>query len=217
MTSQETPERSGDCEEDLTASELTASMRRIVAVVAGLNLLGFLVELTAALLIGSVALFADAADFLEDVLINTLVLLAVTWPVASRRRAAYLLAGLILLPAAAALGTAIWRVLSGQAPEPWTMSGIGAFALVVNLACAALLVRLRSGHGALGRGAWLAARNDALGNLLIIGAGLVTLAWASPVPDILVGLLLTVITLGAAREVLEQARAEDPALELDED
>lgn len=207
----------GGCDDDLTASELTAPMRRIVALVAGLNLLGFVVELTAAILIGSVALFADAADFLEDVLINTLVLLAVTWPVASRRRAAYILAGLILLPAAAALGTAVWRILTWEAPEPLAMSGIGVFALAVNLACAALLMRLRSGHGALGRGAWLAARNDALGNVLIIVAGLITLLWFSPVPDIVVGLLLTVINLGAAKEVLEQARAEDPALELDED
>lgn len=203
--------------DDLTASELTRTMRRIVAVVAALNLLGFVVELTAAVLIGSVSLFADAADFLEDVLINMLVLVAVTWPVSSRRRAAYALAGLILLPALAALGTAIWRILTGEAPEPLAMSGVGVFALVVNLVCAVLLMRLRSGHGALGRGAWLAARNDVLGNVLIIGAGLVTIAWFSPVPDIVIGLLLTVINLGAAKEVLEQARAEDPALELDDD
>ena len=69
-----------DDEDGLTASELTHPMRRIVAVVAALNALGFVVELTAAVLVGSVSLFADAADFLEDVLINTLVPSPGRWP-----------------------------------------------------------------------------------------------------------------------------------------
>lgn len=204
-------------EDELTASALTAPMRRAVGAVAGLNLLGFVVEVVIAVAVGSVALFADAADFLEDVLINTLVLVAVTWPVASRRRASYVLAGLILIPAAAAHATAVRRILEGGAPEPLPLTVMGIGALVINLLCAALLVRLRSGHGALGRGAWLAARNDALGNALIIAAGLVTLVWASPVPDIVVGLVLTVINVGAAREVFHEARSEDPELELDGD
>ncbi|MDK4276551.1 hypothetical protein QPX37_10295 [Corynebacterium accolens] len=40
--------------------------------------------------------------------------------------------------------------------------------------------------------------------------------WFSPWPDIVVGLVVAVINLGAAKEVLEAAQAEDPELELDE-
>ena len=164
-------------------------MRRIVAIVAALNLIACVVEGVIAWRIGSVALFADAADFLEDFLINTLVLVAAGWPLASRRKASYALAGLILLPAIAALWTAIHRILEGGTPQPLVLGATGAGALVVNLVCAVLLMRLRSGHGSLGRGAWLAARNDALANVLIIAAGAVMLVWASPVPDIVVGLV----------------------------
>ena len=76
-----------------------------------------------------------------------------------------------------------------------------------------LLVSLRTGHSALVRGAWLAARNDVLANVLIIAAGLVTLVWHSVLPDVAVGIVIGLVNLGAAKEVFEQARAEEPELE----
>lgn len=194
--------------------DLNRSARRIVGVVAGLNLLGALVEGTIAAAIGSVALWADAADFLEDFLINALVLAALGWSVASRRKASYALAGLILIPAVAALGTAVYKLANPSAPEAFALTGTAVFAMVVNLVCAILLMRLRGG-GALLRGAWLAARNDVLGNVLIVAAGLVTFVWVSPWPDVAAGLLLAAVNLGAAKEVFEQARAEEPEIELD--
>lgn len=201
----------------MDSRDLTSSMRRLVAVVAGLNLIGCVVEGVIAWRIGSVALFADAADFLEDFLINTLVLVAAGWPLASRRKASYALAGLILLPAIAALWTAIHRILEGGTPQPLVLGATVIGALMINLVCAMLLVRLRSGHGSLGRGAWLAARNDALANVLIIVAGAVMLMWASPIPDIVVGLVIAAVNAGAAVEVFREAREEHPELELDGD
>ena len=60
---------------------------------------------------------------------------------------------------------------------------------------------LRRSGSALVRGAWLAARNDVLANALIICAGVV----------------MAFINARAVKEVLEQARAEVPELEIDED
>lgn len=204
-------------DESLTGPNLTARARRTVAVVAGLNLVAALGEATVAAIIGSASLFADAADFLEDFLINALVLLALGWSVSSRRKASYWLAGLILIPALASLTMVGWKLWSGQPPEPIALSVTAGAALVVNVICAVLLMSLRSHGGALITGAWLAARNDVLANILIIAAGLVTLAWFSIWPDIIVGLTIGIINLGAAREVFEQARAEVPELELDDD
>lgn len=194
--------------------DLNRSARWIVGIVAGINLLGFVVEGIIASIIGSVSLWADAADFLEDFLINALVLAALGWAVASRRKASYVLAGLILIPAAAALATAIYKILNPTPPEPFTLTGTAIFALVLNVVAALLLMRVRGG-GALLKGAWLAARNDVIGNLLIIAAGVVTIYWASIWPDVIVGLLLAAINVSAAKEVFEQARAEEPELELD--
>ncbi|MFA1532909.1 cation transporter [Corynebacterium belfantii] len=200
-----------------TAQNLDTRARQIVAWVAILNLAGFIIELVIASIIGSAALFADAADFLEDFLINMLVLTALGWSVTSRRKASYGLAGLILIPAVAALGTAIWKMVSGQPPEPLALSVTAILAMLINLASALLLLQLSKHETALVRGAWLAARNDVLANLLILAAGIVTLFWFNPWPDIMVGLVIGIINLSAAAEVFEQARAENPELELDDD
>ncbi|MBG9260134.1 cation transporter [Corynebacterium belfantii] len=200
-----------------TAQNLDTRARQIVAWVAILNLAGFIIELVIASIIGSAALFADAADFLEDFLINMLVLTALGWSVTSRRKASYGLAGLILIPAVAALGTAIWKMVSGQPPESLALSVTAILAMLINLASALLLLQLSKHETALVRGAWLAARNDVLANLLILAAGIVTLFWFNPWPDIMVGLVIGIINLSAAAEVFEQARAENPELELDDD
>ena len=52
---------------------------------------------------------------------------------------------------------------------------------------------------------------------MILAAGIVTVFWFSPWPDIAVGLVIGAINLSAAAEVFEQARAETPELELDDD
>ena len=53
-----------------------AGLRRVVRWVALLNLAYFGIEFSMALAIGSVALFADSVDFLEDASVNLLVLAA---------------------------------------------------------------------------------------------------------------------------------------------
>src|SRR3546814_1155618 len=59
-----------------------------------------------ALLIGSVSLFADSVDFLEDASVNLLILLALGWTVRSRARLGMALAGILLVPGLATLWTA---------------------------------------------------------------------------------------------------------------
>jgi Co/Zn/Cd efflux system component len=71
-----------------------------------------------------------------------------------------------------------------------------------------LLVRFRHHKGSLTRAAFLSARNDALANIAIIGAGLLILAWPSVWPDVLVGLGIAYMNVGAAREVWTAARSE---------
>ena len=51
-----------------------SGLRRVVRLVALLNLGYFVVEFAVALRIGSVSLFADSVDFLEDASVNLLIL-----------------------------------------------------------------------------------------------------------------------------------------------
>lgn len=57
--------------------------------VLALNLGYFAVEFAVALAIGSVSLFADSIDFLEDAPINFLIFVALGWSVILRARVGY--------------------------------------------------------------------------------------------------------------------------------
>ena len=185
-----------------------AALRRSVAWVAALNLAYFFVEFTVARTIGSVSLFADSIDFLEDTAVNLLVLLALGWSARWRTRVAMGLALLLLVPGALTLWTA-WQKFQlplPPAPAPLSLAALGA--LAVNLGCALLLARVRHHGGSLVRAAYLSARNDAAANVAIIGAAGVTLLWASAWPDLIVGLGIFAMNADAAREVLAAARRE---------
>ncbi|MCK6450018.1 MAG: cation transporter [Alphaproteobacteria bacterium] len=186
-------------------------LRRTVRVVAALNLAYFGVEFTVALAIGSVALFADSIDFLEDASVNFLILVALGWTAARRARVGMLLAGIILVPGLATLWTAWDKFMAPVPPEPVPLSLAGGGALAVNLACALMLARFRRQGGSLGKAAFLSARNDVLANAAIIAAGLITGYTLSAWPDLIVGLGIAAINAGAAREVWEAARKEHRA------
>jgi Co/Zn/Cd efflux system component len=194
---------------DQTAS--SQSLRRVVAIVAALNLGYFGVEFAVALAIGSVSLFADSIDFLEDASINLLILLALGFSERMRARVGMGLAGIILVPGLATLWMAWGKFLAPVPPEPVPLSLAGAGALAVNLACALLLAHYRHHRGSLTKAAFLSARNDAVANVAIIGAGLLTAATLSAWPDLIVGLAIAAMNADAAREVWEEAREEHRA------
>jgi Co/Zn/Cd efflux system component len=191
---------------DQTASD--QGLRRVVAIVAALNLGYFGIEFAVALAIGSVSLFADSIDFLEDASINLLILLALGFPARMRARVGMLLAGVILVPGLATLWMAWEKFQVPVPPEPLPLSLAGAGALAVNLTCALLLARYRHHKGSLTKAAFLSARNDAFANVAIVAAGLVTAATLSAWPDLIVGLGIAAINADAAREVWEEAREE---------
>jgi len=187
------------------------ALRRVVVAVALFNLLYFGVEFSVAKLIGSVSLFADSVDFLEDASVNALIALALAWPPRWRARVGMLLSAILLLPAIAFLWTALRKLRFPKPPEPWAMSVTGAGALLVNLGCALLLAKFRHHAGSLTRAAFLSARNDVGANLAIAAAGALT-RWLNSIwPDLIVGLGIAAMNLDAAREVWEAARGEHEA------
>lgn len=188
------------------------SLRKVVGLVALLNLAYFGVEFVVALAIGSVSLFADSVDFFEDAAVNFLIFVALAWTATQRARVGMLLAGVLLLPALAFVW-ALWSKFNAPvppAPVPLTVTGLGA--LAINLSCAFMLARFRRHSGSLTQAAFLSARNDALANIAIIGAGLVTALHSSVWPDVVVGLGIAAMNTDAAREVWHTAQSERRAV-----
>ena len=192
--------------------DTTTPVRRAVLAVAALNLGYFGIEFAVALSIGSVSLFADSVDFLEDASVNLLIALALRWSPTRRAQLGKVLALILLAPALAGLWTAGEKLFAPEVPAPLPLTITGLGALIVNLGCALILARVRDHQGSLTRVAFLSARNDAFANIAIIAAGLVTaFLWRSVWPDLIVGVGIALMNADAAREVWEAAHEEHKA------
>lgn len=187
--------------------------RRVLVVALVINVAMFGVELLGGLRSGSVSLLADAVDFLGDAA-NYGVSLWVLGKSPLMRANAALLKGLSMGAFGVfVLGKAGWNALSGGVPEPVTMGVIGVLALLANVAVALMLYAWREGDANM-RSVWLCSRNDAIGNLAVMGAALGVLGTGSALPDLLVAGVMALLALSGARAVIAQAVAERRAAHL---
>ena len=191
-----------------TFGRFSISLRTAVRTVALVNLAYFFVEFSVAENIGSVSLFADSIDFLEDAAVNFLIVSALTWTAKYRAIVGMILSGVLLIPTFAFLWTIWIKFNSPVVPNPLLLSGTGLVALMINLGCAFLLAKFRNHVGSLTRAAFLSARNDAFANIAIVGAGLVTLQWSSVWPDIIVGVGIAYMNVDAAKAIWKAAKEE---------
>jgi Co/Zn/Cd efflux system component len=87
------------------------------------------------------------------------------------------------------------------------MSLVAMLALLANVAVALMLYRWRQGDANM-RSVWLCSRNDAIGNLAVLGAAGLVGVTGSAWPDLLVALLMAVLALVAAKSIITQALME---------
>ena len=181
--------------------------RRVLWAVLAINAVMFGVEGTAGILSGSVALKADALDFLGDAANYGISLYAVAQAVHWRSRAALAKAAGMGLIGLWVLGEALYRVFVTGVPSAFTMGVIGSVALFANLACAALLYRFRSGDADM-RSVWLCSRNDVAGNLAVLLAASGVFATGTAWPDLAVAVLMSTLYLTATAQVVRHALEE---------
>ncbi|WP_309126606.1 cation transporter [Kocuria sp.] len=193
---------------DPGSRSLRARLRRTVLLVAGLNLAYFSVEVTVAVAIGSVSLFADSVDFLEDTAINLLIVVALAWSPHRQALAGKAMALVILAPALAAAWQALAELGDPVPPDPAALVLTAGGAAAVNLLCSAVLARFRHHGSSMARAAFLSARNDVLVNLAVVAMGVLTAWTGSGRPDLVLGLVVVVLNAGAAKEVWETAEEE---------
>ncbi|QTE27582.1 cation transporter [Propioniciclava sp. MC1595] len=190
---------------------LRRRLRTAVLAVALLNLAYFFVEIGVAVGIGSVSLFADSVDFLEDTAVNLLIFVALGFTLRWRSVMGKVMAVIICVPAVAAAVSLILKAGNPEPPDPLSLTVTAGGAVLVNLACALILARFREHGGSMTTAAFLAARNDVLVNVAIIVMGLITAATLSGWPDIVLGAIIIVLNVSAAKEVWEAAENENLA------
>src|ERR1700686_4472940 len=106
----------------MTSAAVDHHLRRVVRLVAILNLAYFGIEFAVARVIGSVSLFADSIDFLEDASVSLLILVALGWTAHKRAQVGMALAGILLVPGLATLWTAWEKFNTPTAPDATLLS-----------------------------------------------------------------------------------------------
>ncbi|MAO54896.1 MAG: cation transporter [Rhodospirillaceae bacterium] len=188
-------------------AETSQAYRRVLWFALVVNGAMFAAEMAGAFFSRSVALQADALDFLGDAANYGISLAVVGMHLRWRARAA-LVKGLSMgLFGIWVIGTTAWRVMEGGVPHAATISAVGTLALVANVAVAVALFKFREGDANM-RSVWLCSRNDAIANVAVIAAG--GGVWLSNTfwPDVLVGGIIASLALIASVDVLRRARAE---------
>jgi len=179
----------------------------VLWVALAVNAVMFLVQVIASWFSGSLALQADALDFLGDSFNYAISLVVLPMALATRAKAALLKGGCMAAFGVWVLAYAGYRVINGIPPDAVVMGVMGFVALAANVGVAVLLYRYRGGDANM-RSVWLCSRNDAVANFAVILAAAGVFATASHWPDLLVAAIIAGLALHAAVDVIRQALTE---------
>lgn len=176
-------------------------------IVLGINVVMFIVELTAGLMGGSVSLLADSLDMLGDALVYGFSIYVVARSARMKANAALFKGGIMAAFGFFVLGQAIYKIVFPQVPVFETIGAIGLLALVTNSICFALLWRHRVDDINMSS-VWLCSRNDIIANVSVLFAAIGVWFTHSGWPDIVVGLAIAALFLRSALSVLRAAITE---------
>ena len=191
------------------------SNRRHLAVVLGVAILALAADLVAAWLSGSLALVADAAHRVTDVIGVSIAFIAAT--IAARPATHYrsfgyaraeVIAACVNAGLLVALGVfiayeAVVRLMEPEVPEPAPMLVAAVIGLIGSGTAAWVLRREHQGFAA--RGAFLDVMGDAIGSLAAIGAAVLVILFRWPYADPLASLAVVCLVVPRALLLLRDA------------
>ncbi len=181
--------------------------KRALLIVIAINGVMFVIEMIAGFKGQSMALKADALDFFGDTVTYGLSLWAIGKSGILRARVALFKGVSLALMGVGVLGATIYRFAIVGAPDEQIMGVIGLMALAANLLSVMVLMNFKEGDANV-RSVWLCSRNDAIGNVAVLGAALAVYLSATPWPDLIVAGLMAGLFLNSARQIITQARHE---------
>lgn len=152
----------------------------------------------------STGLLADSIDMLADACVYGIALFAVG---RSQRLQSGAASASGVLQIALGLGVmleVVRRFVDGSEPFGVAMMVTGGIVLSANVVCLAILARHRDG-GAHMRASWIFSTNDVIANLGVIVSGVMVLTLESPVPDLVIGTLISLVVLRGGVRILKIA------------
>lgn len=196
-----------NCGDGLRFDGVSDRYKRILWVVIAINAFMFLVEIGGSIAANSMALRADALDFLGDSLTYGITLIAIGHSLRWRASAALFKGVSLALMGLWVAGSTLYRVFILGMPNETIMGSLALMAFAANVTSVLLLLGYREGDANV-RSVWLCSRNDAIGNLAVLMAAGAVYYTQSGWPDLLVAALMALLFLHSSTLIIRQARAE---------
>jgi len=180
---------------------------RILTILLGINALMFVLEITFGILSQSTALIADSLDMLADAAVYGIGLYAVGRAALVKIQAAHLSGVLQILLGALVTLDVIRRLIYGSEPESLLMISVGMLALIANVICLKLILKQKEGEVHM-RASWVFSKNDVIANLGIILSGGLVYLLNSRLPDLVIGLIISIVVIRGGIHIIKDANNE---------
>lgn len=192
---------------DCQAEAAAIGQKQVLVTLLAINAVMFLAEFAVGLIADSTGLIADSVDMLADAAVYGIALYAVGRGLRAKARAAHISGVLQIALACGVMLDVARRFMHGSEPASALMMAMGLVALAANVACLLLLARHRRGEVHM-RASWIFSKNDVLANIGVMISGALIALTASPLPDLIIGLLIAVMVMRGGIHIVRDARAE---------
>jgi cation diffusion facilitator family transporter len=154
----------------------------------------------------STGLLADSLDMLADASVYGIALYAVGRSPKLQQSAASASGVVQIALGLGVIFEVVRRLLYGSEPVSMLMMGVGVVALLANVSCLLLLARHRNA-GIHMRASWIFSTNDVIANLGVIISGGLVMFTGSRLPDLIVGVIISVIVVLGGVRILREVKA----------
>lgn len=180
------------------------TLRKIFWIVLIINFGMFLVEAIFGLKSHSNALLADSLDMLGDAFVYGLSLVVLSKSHITKAKASLVKGLSMTLLGFVVLGQVIYKIVNPVVPVAETITIISSIALVANLFCLFLLTRYKK-TDLNTKSAWTCSRNDVIGNVGVMIAGVLVGYFNSMWPDIIIGFIIAIYVLYSSIDVIRES------------
>ena len=180
---------------------------KVLWIVLFINITMFVIELINGIRANSLALTGDSLDMLGDSLVYGSSLLVVYKSQKAQAKVSLLKGFIMIGSALIVLIRGLYQFHIWSIPVQQTMTNIGIIALVANLSCLIFLTRHKEDNLNMSS-VWICSRNDIIANSSVLFAAWIISIYPSPIPDLIVGLLITFVFTKSSLKVIKASQRE---------
>ena len=186
---------------------LASRQAKVLWIVLIINSVMFFVEFFLGWFSNSTALIGDSLDMLGDALAYGSSIYVVNKSLSHKIKASQFKAYLMAFLGLIVFSRAIYRFIYQVVPEFEIMAYVGTVALIANAICLWLLTQHKNDDINF-NSVWICSRNDIIANIGILLAATLVFFLNSSWPDLIIGLVITLLFLKSATGILKEAHSQ---------